>query len=615
MNITDFLGRLDGVRKTPSGWQARCPAHEDTKPSLSISTGDDGRILIHCQTRECSPEAIVGKLGLRMSDLMPSDNGNGRAGEIIATYDYHNAAGELVSQAVRKHPKDFFQRRPDGNGGWVNKLGDAERVPYRLPELLAADPKAIVWIPEGEKDVGRLAALGLVATCNAMGAGKWRREHGEHFSGRRVVVLPDNDSPGRKHGQQVAASLQGVAASVKVLVLPGLADKQDVSDWLDSGGTVGELIRLANACQEWVAGQQAPDETPALDPDKYTTGTPEIVMASTLTRKEVSWLWPGRIPLGKLTLLVGDPGLGKSLLTLDLASVVSTGLTWPDGSAGVTPSGVVLLSAEDGLEDTIVPRLDAAGANRERIGILKGVRWYDPDTKQETVDMFSLKRDISRLEKAIDTVPKTLLVIVDPISAYLGSTDSHNNSEVRAVLGPLAELAEKTGVALVAVDHLNKSKAGPAIYRSMGSIGFVGAARAVWGIVKDKQDPATRLMVPIKCNLSPDTTGMSYTVMESPDFPNVPIIAWSRNVVKMTADEVMSGEREKDADQHCDVDAWLSEMLADGKMSVKDLQRVARDSGHHWRTVERSKGRLGVTSSREGFGPGAVWFWGLSDDS
>ena len=403
MNITDFLGRLDGVRKTPSGWQARCPAHEDNRASLSVSNGNNGGIVLHCHVG-CDTAAVVGKLGLTLRDLMPSDNGNGRRGEIVATYDYRNAAGELVSQAVRKHPKDFFQRRPDGNGGWIKNLQGVERVPYRLPELLAADPGAIVFIPEGEKDCDRLAALGLVATCNAMGAGKWRPAAGEHFSGRRVVVLPDNDSPGRKHGQDVAKSLSGVAASVKVIELPGLPDKGDVSDWLSAGGTVDELVKLAEAAAEWVAGQQAHDETPALDPDKYTTGTPEIVMASTLTRKEVSWLWPGRIPLGKLTLLVGDPGLGKSLLTLDLASVVSAGLTWPDGSAGVTPSGVVLLSAEDGLEDTIVPRLDAAGANRERIGILKGVRWYDPDTNIAFIEAFEDKLDTTRIKfRVIDS--------------------------------------------------------------------------------------------------------------------------------------------------------------------------------------------------------------------
>ena len=250
MNITDFLGRLEGVRKTPSGWDARCPAHEDGHASLSVAAIDSGMILLHCHAG-CDPGAVVGKLGLTMRDLMPSRNGNGKPREIVATYDYQDAAGQLVFQVVRFCPKDFRQRRPDGQGGWVWNLKGIERVPYRLPELLAADPAETVWIPEGENDVDRLASLGLTATCNPGGAGKWRREYGEHFRGRRVVVLPDNDGPGRKHGQDVAKSLSGTAASVRVLELPGLPDKGDVSDWLANRGTVDELVKLVEVCPKW----------------------------------------------------------------------------------------------------------------------------------------------------------------------------------------------------------------------------------------------------------------------------------------------------------------------------------------------------------------------------
>jgi hypothetical protein len=170
---------------------------------------------------------------------------NGRR-RIVATYDYTDERGTLLYQVVRYDPKDFRQRRPDGKGGWTWSLGDVRRVLYRLPQLVesAADGRP-VFIVEGEKDADNLAGLGLVATTCAMGAGKWRPEYGEALAGRSVVILPDNDEPGRAHAEAVLRALEPVAASVKVLRLAGLPPKGDVSDWLAAGGTKEELLTLA----------------------------------------------------------------------------------------------------------------------------------------------------------------------------------------------------------------------------------------------------------------------------------------------------------------------------------------------------------------------------------
>lgn len=165
--------------------------------------------------------------------------------QVITAYDYVDEHGELLYQVCRTNPKSFFQRRPNGQDGWVNNLDGVRRILYRLPELLAADKSAIVFVCEGEADVENLRNLGLVATTNSSGAGKWRDDYNEHLRGRHVVILPDNDEPGRKHAEQVAKSLNGVAASVKVVALPGLPEKGDVSDWLKAGGTVGQLQSLA----------------------------------------------------------------------------------------------------------------------------------------------------------------------------------------------------------------------------------------------------------------------------------------------------------------------------------------------------------------------------------
>ncbi len=173
-------------------------------------------------------------------------NDHTKRAPIVATYDYPDATGTLVYQVVRRADKTFTQRRPDGAGGWVYSLAGVPRIPYRLPELLAADRGATVWYPEGEKDADNLAALGLTATTNSEGAGKLRPEAAEAFRGRRVILLPDNDDTGRDGAAKSAAVLHGIAREVRLLALPGLPEHGDVSDWLAAGGTVEQLITLAN---------------------------------------------------------------------------------------------------------------------------------------------------------------------------------------------------------------------------------------------------------------------------------------------------------------------------------------------------------------------------------
>jgi 5S rRNA maturation endonuclease (ribonuclease M5) len=161
---------------------------------------------------------------------------------ITAIYDYTDEHGELLFQAVRMEPKSFRQRRPEGNG-WKWSVKGVRQVPYRLPELLAR-PNDPVFVVEGEKDADRLAELGLLATCNAAGAGKWTEAHSEPLANRRVIVLPDNDAAGRDHAEKVRTSLEAAGAQVRVVALPSLPEKGDASDWLDSGGSREALLAL-----------------------------------------------------------------------------------------------------------------------------------------------------------------------------------------------------------------------------------------------------------------------------------------------------------------------------------------------------------------------------------
>ncbi len=267
VTVQDALNRLKGVKKSGSGYIARCPAHDDTNPSLSIAKGDKGGVVLHCHAG-CDFDAVAKAMGFKMSDLAPpGDFRLSPDGGIEATYEYVDENGEVLYHAVRLSPKTFRVRRPLSDGSFVWKLGDARRVPYRLPELIEAVASGNrVFVVEGEKDADRLSAVGLTASTNVFGAGKWDDSYNSYFRGAQVVILPDNDHTGRRHAEKVKRALRGVAEDVRVLELPDLPEKGDVSDWLDAGGTRDELLRLV---------ESAPGDTWPSDPDLPETPKPE----------------------------------------------------------------------------------------------------------------------------------------------------------------------------------------------------------------------------------------------------------------------------------------------------------------------------------------------------
>lgn len=246
--INGILTRLDGVTKSGSGFLALCPAHDDRNPSLTIMQGNNGRPVLYCHAG-CEFDAIITAIGFDRPDTrQPSKQSTKRQ---IATYDYSDENGVLLYQKVRYDPKGFAIRRPDGDG-WTWKKGDARPVLYRLPELLKSKLEGkTLFIPEGEKDADRLHSLGLTATTNIEGASdpgkrpKWRPEYSEQLAGaHRVVILPDNDAPGRAHAAAIAQALTGRVADIRILELSGLPEKGDVSDWMDTGHTADELMAL-----------------------------------------------------------------------------------------------------------------------------------------------------------------------------------------------------------------------------------------------------------------------------------------------------------------------------------------------------------------------------------
>lgn len=260
MTAAEFSRLVKGARRRADGvwWDACCPAHDDRKASLSFRDGDH-RLILKCQAG-CEEAAILVSLHLTVADLARSAP-TGRT-RIVAEYDYRDADGTLGYQVVRFDPKGFRQRRPDGAGGWIWNLNGVARVLYRLPSLTGAER---VYIPEGEKDVDTLCALGLVATCNTGGAGKWRASDTAALvtaGVREVVVLTDNDEAGDAHALKVAASCLGAGLTVRIVRLPNLEAHGDVSDWLAAGGTRDVLEALVAATGPESRGAPTPVPPP-----------------------------------------------------------------------------------------------------------------------------------------------------------------------------------------------------------------------------------------------------------------------------------------------------------------------------------------------------------------
>ncbi len=264
---------LGEAKRTGDRWSCRCPAHDDRTASLTLKDGDKpGVVLVKCHAG-CDREAVIDALkrdGLWGDDRhdhaprAPAPAAEKPKSKMVAAYDYVDANGVLLFQACRMEPKRFVQRRPAASGtGWEWSLGDTPLVVYRLPEVLAAGRRA-VFIVEGEKDADALASMGCIGTTSPMGAGKWRPEFAQHFRGKTVVILPDNDDPGENHAADIWDALTGVAASLRVVRLPGLPPKGDFSDWLAAGGTKEQLAELVKAAFA----------APAAPPERRTKATP-----------------------------------------------------------------------------------------------------------------------------------------------------------------------------------------------------------------------------------------------------------------------------------------------------------------------------------------------------
>jgi hypothetical protein len=522
---------------------------------------------------------------------------------IVAEYDYKDEGGRLLYQVVRYAPKDFKQRRRDGNG-WVWGLGNVRRVLYRLPDLQG---KLTVFVTEGEKDADALHAIGLPATTSPAGAGKWRGEYAGQLKAAavdRVVILPDADDAGRQHADIVSQSCHSAGLAVKVITLPNLPPKGDVSDWLAAGGTRPALLELVKAEPIY-----APPDTTS-DVDNTPRGRALILTAaSDITPRPVRWLWEGRLALGTFNLLGGREGIGKSIVEATLTADITRGRL--RGDLFGTPKSVIIAATEDSWTHTVVPRLIAAGADLTR------VYRVDVEAPGGGESPLLLPRDLPEIELAIAQTD-TAALMLDPVMSRLDVTlDSHKDGEVRQALEPLVKIAERTNCTVLGLIHVNKSTSSDPLTTLMASRAFAAVARAVLFVMVDPHDEQTRLLGTPKNNLGrSDLPTLAFTIDGAKVAETAEGDVWTGRLAwagesEMTIREALQVAAESRGDKTAVGEAsdWLNDYLVGqgGTADSADVKREAKKAGHAHAALQRARIKLNVGAISVGFPRRTQW--------
>ncbi len=337
----------------------------------------------------------------------------------------------------------------------------------------------------------------------------------------------------------------------------------------------------------------------------------EILTMSDVEAEDVQWLWTNRIPRGKLTLLCGAGGVGKSYLTLDIAARLSRGTPWPDCPIPATGQ-TLLLGTEDGVRDTVKPRLIELGADCSKVHSIRSVGAID-DNGEKLQEPFRFDRHLPYLAELLDELGDVALLVVDPIEEFLGNADSYKSADVRAVLGPLGQLAEKHNVAVIVIAHPTKAKRGSALSRASGSQAFGAYVRSGWMVVPDADDRERVLLLPTKASLSRWASGLAYRVV---DGIHVGRVEWEAGSVDVSAEDALAAldDDKGTPSRRADAKDWLRKLLATGDVLSKRVMELGKEAGHARNTIWRAKGEIGIKCRKAGGKQNGEWWWSLPDD-
>ena len=342
--------------------------------------------------------------------------------------------------------------------------------------------------------------------------------------------------------------------------------------------------------------------SPKPDRDDDSICRPDYVCMQDVEAKPLQWLWQDRLPSAMLSLLIGVEGKGKTFIGLDMAARITTGRPWPDAQGPEdfpAVGNVIFLTSEDHLAFTVRPRLDAMKADPSKVFALRGVKWPEGE------EFFDVVKHLPALESMVTAVGNVKLILCDPLTAFLGTTDQHKNGEVRTALIRFSSLAERYGCAVVGISHLNKDVNKAAIHRTIGSVAFSAAARAVWLVAEDKENEDRRIFCPVKCNLSPMAKSLAFHI------ENMGVV-WEIGEFEIDANELLAGKG--DDTSLSEATQFLRDLLADGRMQSKEIQRLAKQNGISERTLNRAKKNIRGVSEKEGIGSASFWYWRLPNE-
>jgi hypothetical protein len=464
--LEQVLDRLENVRENDDGWSARCPGHDDTRNSLSVGQGDDGRVLLKCFA-ECDAADIVQAMGLKMRDLFPRQSAaetpnlsiaiKGPTKKVVASYDYCDEAGNLAYQVVRYSPKDFRPRRLNPDGEWIYDLTAIRRVLYNLRDVVTATD---VIFTEGEKDADRVQEAlrwfqkrdgvrwAVSTVCG--GAKGWRPDYAPFVSGKRVFLVPDNDEPGKRFAQDVARSVSGFARRVKIVELPDLQEKEDVSDYLD--------CHYAKELEQELrkAPRYKPTNSEAAGVERNSFNLQSLRDCFDSPPEEQPWLVEGRLPAGGMSIMTAKPKVGKSTLARQLALDVSTGEPFLGRE---TQQGAVIYFALEEKQQEVTNHFRDLGA-----------------TGDEPIRVHCGSAPLAALEEARILLRQyqPVLLVVDPLFKFTRVKDGNDYAGMTAALEPVLALARETGTHILCVHHSGKGERTDPTDAILGSTAIFG---------------------------------------------------------------------------------------------------------------------------------------------
>jgi putative DNA primase/helicase len=411
----------------------------------------------------------------------------------------------------------------------------------------------------------------------------WTKDLNRWFTGRTVYICEDHDKTGRNHVNEVARALKGIATEIRIVEFHDLPEHGDVSDWLQQH-TAAQLLARAKAGR--------------LPSKGY-----ELVRAEDVLPRNIDWLWYGHLAANTLELLAGVPGAGKSQIQDSYVASVTTGNAWPDGANGQGRRNVIMLTAEDVVDDTLVPRLIAAGADRTRVRILNKIH------KDDKGRMFLLAEDLDALEDAIIEVGDVGLVTIDRTTAYMGRINSHMATDVRAQLGPLKDFSERVGVGISAITHPPKNAGPKALDQFIGSQAYIAAARIGHLCVEEIEQEAigarrpTGRMLYTRAKHTPTKAMMSlaYRIADASggiDHRSGRNVETSKIIwegpVDVTADEAIAATATRK--DHSGAVMFLMDMLANGPVPKTLIDERAAVRGFSEDQLKRAKAKTGIVA-------------------